>query len=420
MKSYVKWIVPIAALIVVLLIVISRRPVEDEFVAPIAEGPTEPVVAPEPVVTPEPVTVEEIDPPVTVEAPDRPTPPAPEAWPPVEDDVPETVAEDDESPAVTDPDLPTRPEFLASTDEELQASPKDERVRQLAMQIQVGSGPEAIEEARQLLATGDAELGLVAAAILADQPEWDLALLEAVEDHASVGVPLYAWQGLRDAGRYNDAAALEATLARRLAGMDNLGDWASGAGLPGTAARGLIDFAASRLDGAGYAEVLEGLVLDDNGDYAGRMRALLAHEDTLEFPDYRDRVYQELERSQDGGDLVWNAGLERLAERLEGPVEVHTDTRIIVPQDVDLMLAREYPAMFEDLALMLERSLERGNAIYAEGLDSRLELLLEESQRRPLSAGDRNALQRIESLRGQLQEQDISHLPPPVPPIDAD
>lgn len=410
MRPHLKWIIPVLALVIVLLLVVGRRPRVEETPLPVAEPAPEHVPAPEPMVDiiEEPAwPADEIEEPVLT---------APEAPSPVEEEWPVVAVDEEEAPA-PDPDLPDRPDFIASTDEPLRSSPKDERVRELAVQIQMGSGPEALEQARALLASDKPDVGYVAAAILMGEPAWDLDVLESLESHSELGVPLYAWQGLRDAGRYNDAAALQDTLFRRLNEMENWADWIGRAGLPGTAVRGLLDAAGNVLNADQYAEVLDALVVDDSVDYAGRMRALLAYQESLPFEQYRDRVYAELERVDAAQDQVWSEGVVRLAERLEGPVEVHTDTQVIVPQNVDLMLAREYPAMYEDLALMLEQSMERADVIYAEGLIARLDTLMEQSQRIPLSSSDRNALQRIRTLMGQIQESDISHLPPMAPPM---
>jgi len=292
----------------------------------------------------------------------------------------------------------------------------DSEVRRLAQEIQRASGPFATEHAQGMLEAEHPGVGVVGAALMLSQPVWDADLMHRVATHEDPAVPLFAMQGLQDAGRLAEAAALRERLRERLT---NLSDWESLAVeglLPGTAARGLLDLAAETADDEERVGLALALVGDESLDYTGRMRAMLEFRQLLSFEAYRAAIKDEYARAREAGDPVWEEGLKRLADRLEGPVEIHAGTPFITPPEVDVMTAREYPAMYEDLALHLEMLVSDDAAVIGEGTTERLQEVIETATAYPLTDSEAAALQRIATLLPQMVERDASALALPPPP----
>lgn len=319
-------------------------------------------------------------------------------------------------PGVAKSEADVRPPWMQEDGSVVGESRRDSGIRRLAQEITQGSGPFSAEQARGLLAADQAGLGVVGAAVMLSQPDWDAELMRLVAAHDDPAVPLFAMQALADAGRTDEANALREQLRERLAGID---DWASlvqVGGLPGTVARGLMNLASELASEQDRTSLAVALVSDDALDYGGRMRAMLELRDLLPFEDYRAAVRSEYSQADDNDDPVWQEGIKRLAERLEGPVVVHTGTPYMTPSDVDVMVAREYPAMYEDLTLRLEMLAADEAAVIGEGVKDKLQDVIKTATAYPLSDSEAAALQRLSALVPDIIERDASALAPPPPP----
>lgn len=318
------------------------------------------------------------------------------------DEPPQALSERESSPAGFPP-------FMDAQGRTLDASPGDEIMWQRAQEIIMASGPDAASHAMGLLTSGPQEQSLIGAAIMLRQPSWSQEVVDVIQRHPHPAVPLVAWQGLRDHGRWEEAGKLDAIAKERLA---NIKDWASyldGHTFPGTAVRGMVEMARDWADEERRLGMLDAIMDQQDLDYGGRMRALLEYRDIVEFTEYRAHVYRELKKG--GADPVWNIGLDRLADRIEGPPEVHTGPPAMTATDIDLMTSREHPAMYEDIALAIEVAMNRENALFGEGLKTRLEALMEARKNQPLSSSEQEALQRIETMIPFILEQDLSANP---------
>ncbi len=343
----------------------------------------------------------ELPPSVTRQAPALPVRPAPAVPPGVAD---------------VEPALEARPPWMNEDGSLVVESAGDSEVRRLAQEIQRASGPFATEHAQGMLEAEHPGVGVVGAALMLSQPVWDEELMHRVATHDDPAVPLFAMQGLQDAGRLAEAAVLRELLRERLAHQSDWESLAVAGGLPGTAVRGLLELAAELASEQERVGLALALVGDEALDYTGRMRAVLEFRQLLPFEAYRAAVRDEYARAREAGEPVWEEGLKRLADRLEGPVEVHAGIPFITPPEVDVMTAREYPAMYEDLALHLEMLASDDTAVIGTGTIKRLQDVITTATAYPLTDSEAAALQRIAALLPQIVERDASALALPRPP----
>ena len=100
---------------------------------------------------------------------------------------------------------------------------------------------------------------------------------------------------------------------------------------------------------------------------------------------------------------------------------VHAGIPVITRHDVDEMLAREYPAMLEDLALRVENILDSDVSLVAAGTAGRLQERVVKLKEQPWLEEQQIALERLENAIKALEslEQERPFTPPPgsVPPM---
>jgi len=162
------------------------------------------------------------------------------------------------------------------------------------------------------------------------------------------------------------------------------------------------------------ARVLFGSISeDDTHDYAVRMKATLLMREQLEFSTFRNEV-KRLQGEASGEDPLWAEGITRLADRIAGPVAVHSGAPTLTANDVDEMLAREYPMTLEDLAQHLEYVTGQEDAYVAPGTSDRLREHIAELQKLPWTENQQVSLTRLETLAEQLPAfEETSSGPPP-------
>lgn len=310
-----------------------------------------------------------------------------------------------------------RPPFIDNQDGVVMGSPTEDSINALAAEMRYDAGTNAIQAAELLLSSDKPGLGLVAAKILIQEGgAWTESAFNAIRQHPDIAVPLYAWQGLMEGGRIAEADALADELVKRMGGTREWARLLEQTTLPGTAVRGLVHVAGITRESGELGEILQALVTNTDNDYSGRMRALREYEFMLPFEEYRDRVYEELARETEVADPVWSEGLRRLARDLEGPEPVLTAPKVVTPGDIDMMVAHEYPATLEDIALELEMAMRNTDTTYTPGLVERLIRLVEERSRGPLDESEKVALQRIVNISGVIVEsesRDAANLLPP-------
>lgn len=164
-------------------------------------------------------------------------------------------------------------------------------------------------------------------------------------------------------------------------------------------------------------DALMGLAVADHKDYSGRMQALLALRESMPFVDYRAFVNAEAAESRANSQPdVWQLGVERLAERLAGPVAVHEGPRTMSVEDVEVMTARELPTMYEDLVLQVEIMLAADDGLFGEGVRDALNGIVKRASSLPASDSEFRAIQRLAAQIPQISETDLRGLVPDPPP----
>ena len=296
-------------------------------------------------------------------------------------------------------------------------SPGDGMIRGVAQEVATAAGPEALEHARRLLESGREGVGLVGAELLADMPEWawDARTLDMLAGNADAAVALHGLQALADAGK----TALHAELLALLGARWTDADWAELTGRgewTGTALRGLLDLARATGDADARLGAVAAVLEADGADYSARMRALLELRELLPFEEYRQAVRAEYAQVAGQDPNVWQMGLAKLLERIEGPAEVLSGPAVLSSGDVQVMLAREYPATYEDVALRLESMARDPGSLFHLGVTDTLAQMVERARQTPLSADEAAALARIEALLPQISETDASRWMPSLPP----
>ena len=296
-------------------------------------------------------------------------------------------------------------------------SPADGMIRSLAEEIKTATGPEALNQAQSLLASDQEGVGQIGAELMIDQPEseWDADLFRLLADNQDLSVPLFALQALRDEGMTREYETLRSLLVSRFQGTDWVAllqqeEWT------GTAVRGLLDLARDLGDANQRREVIEEVLDAAIVDYGARMQALLELRELLPFEEYRQAVRDELSQVAGQEPSIWQIGLAQLLQRLEGPVEIKAGPQVMTASDVELIVAREYPAMYEDLALQVEMLARDPAGVFQTGTVAKLTELIQQARKYPLSSDQDNALTRIETLIPNIVESNASGLaltPPP-------
>jgi hypothetical protein len=236
-----------------------------------------------------------------------------------------------------------------------------------------------------------------------------------IADNNDPSVPFFALQALHDAGMSETYADLRRRIASRFQDADwvallEAGEWT------GTALRGLFDVVREAGTPEERLDLVGDVLAAEAVDYGARMQALLELEDLLPFEDYRAAVQEELNRTRGDEPSIWQMGLAQLAQRLEGPVEVHAGPAVLTTHDIEAMTAREVPTMYEDLALRVEMMARQPDSVFDHGVLDKLNDVIAQARKYPLADDQANALRRIELLMPTLVESSAAGLVPPPPP----
>jgi hypothetical protein len=152
------------------------------------------------------------------------------------------------------------------------------------------------------------------------------------------------------------------------------------------------------------------------------MKALLLRRSTMDFVDFRNEVDRLRAGAAGAEEALWKEGLDRLADRLAGPVPVQAGPPAVTPEDIDEMLAREYPMSMEDLAQHLEYAVEQPDAFIQQGTAARLAERVEALDRQPWTEDQQVSLQRLRNVRPALAARERPAAENPsgeTPPPDA-
>lgn len=291
------------------------------------------------------------------------------------------------------------------------------QMHQLVRQHLREGGPTTAPLAQDLIASDDPLLRATGAALLSELGKLTDELLRQIAEDPDKAVPLSVLGWLRDGGHAEDANTLIDELGAGGMTPEQMLAILNGGQLDSSAGRAVLDLIGAGMDAGEALGVYSALSGDPHQDYSLRMMAALAMRDTLPFPEYRSEIAAL--KSEAGDDEVWLEGLARLGERLAGPLPLRMGPVELKSSDIDLMVAREYPKMLEDLALWIEYALNKDDAIIQRGVSERLFQHLEAFDRRPWTEEEMLSLRRVHTALDQLVEAEAqrginmsSDLPP--------
>lgn len=275
------------------------------------------------------------------------------------------------------------------------------------------AGPRSVELGERLFSSEDPLLRVAGMAVLGEQEALTSEELEAVasDDDLSVALNSLAW--LRDHGYQEPTEELSSLLAERDLDSDDLVDTLYEGQLDASGSRAALDMLAEEMDAEQRTALYQDVSRDQARDYSVRMKAALRLREDMEFEEYRNEVNRIRSRATDD-DSLWQEGISRLSESLKGPAEVVGGTPTLTGDDVDELLAREYPMMLEDLAQQLEYVTSREDAYISTEAVEALDQRLQELQDRPWDANQKVRLERIESIAKILP--DFADPPEDTPP----
>ena len=257
--------------------------------------------------------------------------------------------------------------------------------------------------------------------MLSEQGVLDAETLKQVAADASPTVPLNTLGWMLDSGEYQRSDELIGLLVGRGLETDTLMGFLAGDELNESGSRAALDLLASSLNTEEARDVFGTISEDEAYAYNVRMKATTLLRDSMEFAEYRSHV-QAMDQTSSAEDALWQEGIDRLSKRLEGPTQIHEGPAILTPSDIDEMLAREYPMMLEDLALLVEYTLGQEDAYIKPGTAARLAERVEELKDRPWVSTQQISLRRLESAVELLPDAESIDTPPPAnylpPPPD--
>ncbi len=295
------------------------------------------------------------------------------------------------------------------------------QVQNFLRQMEDEASPAMAEHARGMLGSTSAVLRAAGAILLAKAQPLDERDLEALASHDDLSVPLTVLEWLRDSGRLAEAGDLAEKLQQKGGDDSAVVSLLENGGMRVAGGRLILDILQPALAPDKARGLYLSLARDESQDYGLRMKSAMYLRDVVPFEAYR-QVLNDMTNTATQGEPLWADGLQRLAERLEGPAEVVEAPPSLLLQDVDSLLARENPTDLEDLALQVEYVISHANSRVSAGTAARLAEGLAAMKEGPLSEDDQAARARVEQMMDgvsaieQARPAPPSSGPPPVLP----
>lgn len=293
------------------------------------------------------------------------------------------------------------------------------QVQNFLRQMEAEASPVMAEHARGMLGSTSAVLRAAGAILLAKAQTLDERDLEVLANHDDLSVPLTALEWLRDSGRFTEVDVLGEKMQQREIDVSAVVSLLKDGGLRVAGGRLSLDMLKPVLAPDKAHGLYLSLAHDKSQDYGLRMKSAMYLRDVVPFDAYRQAL-NDMTNTATQGETLWADGLQRLAERLEGPAEVADAPPSLSLQDVDSLLARENPTDLEDLALEVEYVVSHANSRVSAGTAARLAEGLVAMKEDPLSEDDRAAFARVEQMMGSVSAIEQARPAPPLsgpPPI---
>jgi hypothetical protein len=293
------------------------------------------------------------------------------------------------------------------------------QIQSFLHQMESEAGPVMAEHARGMMCSTSAVIRAAGAILLAKAQTLDERELNALATHDDLSVPLTVLEWLRDAGRLAEADDLCGKLRQRGVDESVVTSLLKDGGMKVAGGRLILDMMQPSLAPDAAQGLYLSLANDESQDYGLRMKSALYLRDVVSFEEYR-QVVNDMTNMATRGDPLWADGLQRLAERLEGPVELVDGPPSLLLEDVHSMLARENPTDLEELALEMERVVGQPNSRVGAGTTVLLAEGLMALKNKPLSDDDQAALARINQIMSRVSAIEQARPAPPQarpPPV---
>jgi len=262
------------------------------------------------------------------------------------------------------------------------------------------AGPDAVDVARQLLASDKPLLRSTGAILLIEAGQLSDELLATLAADPDPAVALNALGWLSDLGDVRRAEQISALLGQRSADPDVLLDALASDALLEPGRRATLEAVCPLLPPEDAYDLCGSIADDPAEPYGVRMKSAMLLAGATDFEAYRERVAELAEQSD---DRTWSKGLQRLMEQLAGPAEVHAGPPSLTMDTIDVRMSRPYPTMLEDLAQHVESVLSTPQHSIAPDARQTLEEYIEEFSGKPLSETETLSLRRLKSLAARLK-----------------
>jgi len=290
------------------------------------------------------------------------------------------------------------------------------QMNSIVKQYQATAGPEVLALGQQLLVATNPTLRVVGMALISENNGMSDEVLKQVADDEDISVPLNSLGWLLDTGELESADKLAIFMEGQSVTAGMLENAIDTDALTESGNRAAMNILVDSLTGEESRALFASISEDETHEYSVRMKAAMLLRETLDFDAFRNEI-AELNNAADEEDALWDEGILRLNNSIQGPAEIHSGAPTLTPSDVDMMLAREYPMTLEDMAQQLEYVIRQPNAYIQEGTTERLIQRVAENRNRPQTEDQQPCLTRIETIIEQLpeMEQPLANAPANLP-----
>jgi hypothetical protein len=338
---------------------------------------------------------------------------------PVTDNLPPPLQKND-NPEKQPTKRPTRPPDM---DKPQPPATLLEQINGFVAESKRTAGPQADLLGEQLLNSTNALLQVAGMAVLAENNILTEESIKQISENEDLSVPVNSLGWLFDTGHSDYAETLNSALGSRSISTDDALELIASGKLNSSGARVILDMISDDLTQEEAKAIYKDISVDDSYEYSVRMKALLKLKNEMEFADFRDTV-RNVQNNIADNDAVWKEGVSRLAEKLDGPVAVHTGPPTLTPSNIDEMLAREYPMTLEDLAQKLEYIAANENSYVQQGTAKRLNNRIQQLEERPWTDAQQISLARIKTVAEHLSDLEKADTEAPsnlsIPPPGAE
>ena len=313
----------------------------------------------------------------------------------------------DRPPAPPEMSMPERPPSMLA------------QINSLVEESQRTAGPEAVQLGEQLLNSTNPVLRVAGMAVLGKNNALTDDVLKRIAQDETLAVPVNSLGWLLDSGYSDSAQGLSTLMQNRSLTTDVLTALIDSGAINSSGSRAALEMISGSLSADDARVLYSSIGQDQTHEYSVRMKATLLIRETSGFETFRNEVNL-LQSQATSQDPLWQEGITRLATSIQGPTAVHDGIAAVTANDIDEMLARQYPMSLEDMAQRLEYVVKQPNAFVQQGTSAKLNEKIAELNKLPWTEDQQVSLTRIETVAALLPalEQATTTTPAnlPTPP----